>query len=225
MSREDLKIEGIVVKALDYEEHKRIFVLFTETGFLHLITKLKNQQPHRRLLSSVLSKGEFCYKDSTSSLKTILDGTLVSTYLNYSQSYAHLEAASLHIEVVLRSQLEDKPAPLLYKLLSFHLEKLKQFEDPYLLSSSFMLKALAHEALFNYFSLCPECHQNPAHYFDQYHLVCQDCAKHPSLMFDSSEHLFLCILLNAKHLSELQKMKCSLEFHKKVKKMFDLIAG
>lgn len=198
------KVEGIVVKALDYQENKRIFTLFTPEGLLSLITTLTEKQPHRRLLSSLLSKGEYCFLDSSSPLKKVKDASLLSTYLNYKHSYEHLETASFFVRAIQRSQIEGKPAPILYQLLSLYLAKLPSIKDPYLLLSSFHLKVLQHEGLLSLGLNLSHEEENPI-----------------AKIFSKNEIKQLMVLTFAKQFSELELVDSSKQLHEKIKNLFD----
>ena len=221
MPNEIHTIEGIVVKSLDYEDNKRIFTLFTKEGLMSFITSLKASEPHRRLLSSFLSKGEYCYSLTKGSLKKIKDASLISTQLNYERSFEHMEAASLLLYAVSRSQMEEKPSPLLYALLNFYLEKLSKQTDPYLFTSSFMLKLLLHEGLFEPSLVCSRCNKCLPLFFQNGESVCKNCAASNSICFSEEESKMIYVLTYSKQMAQLSGLIASKEFHLKIKGLFD----
>lgn len=215
------KVEGIVLKSFDYQEHKRIFTLFTEHGLLSCVTTLSQKKSEGLLLSTPLSQGEFIYVVKNASLKTVKEGSLNRSYLDYKTSYHLLESATNCLQGILRSQLEGKPAPLLYKLLVLYLEKMPIFNDPGILSSSFLLKTLSHEGIFSLNSFCALCEKKEIRAFFKDLSYCKDCKIKEAIAFDDQEWDLIYILLHARDLSLLKDLQAEKAFHEKIKQFFD----
>ena len=214
-------LEGIVVKSIPYQDNKRIFSLFTEKGLIPCIADVKDNQPNRLLVTTPLSKGEFVIIETKGGLKKIHDASLIRSYLHYKNSYALLESASLCLKAITLSQLEQKPSCVLYQLLSVYLEKILDFEDPYIITSSFLLKLLRFEGLLSLDAVCNACERHPSKGFVDLKPSC-GCIMHPeSILFDPVDWQKVKVLAYAKEIPFLKSLECSKAFHEKIKKLFE----
>lgn len=210
------KKEGIVVKSFNYQENKRIITVFTESGLLSLIATLHQKNPSLQLLTTPLCIGEFFYKKTSKQLYSLKEGSILSSYQNYNTSYPHIETAFSFLQTLLASQLPEKPAPLLYKLLKLYLEKLPSFQSPKTLSSSFILKTLRHEGLLPLEGLCSSCETLPTQAFFQKEPFCKTCMPAHSLFFEEKEWEQFQVLLFSKDLKKLESLSYEEGFHQKI---------
>lgn len=135
------RVEGIVLKSLEYKERHRIITLFTlEAGIMSLIVKGLG-------LTSPFCQAEYLYLKGKSDLYRFQDGTLVDAHLELRNELKTLQAAGEMAQAVLRSQMPGKPAPQLYSLLISCLKQLPSFADPSSLIAAFHLKLLSHEGV------------------------------------------------------------------------------
>lgn len=142
--------EGIVLQTLKYQDYDQIATVFTiEDGLLKFFIKGAYRAQSGKS-TSPLTRAEFVYFQGKSSLYSCKEVSLLNTYLNLRNNFAHLETGIDLIKAVLESQMENKPAPELYKLLIMYLEKIPFIPDPWVLSASFHLKILKHEGLLSF---------------------------------------------------------------------------
>lgn len=139
------KKEAICLTTIPYLEKAQILKVFTkESGLISLIVKKKS------LLSfSPFCLAEWVVKKGKGDLYLAIDATSLDSYLELRKSYATLQAAGKIAQSLLRSQMPQKPSPLLYKLLFSYFQKLKTSSNGKALAASFMLKLLIHEGLFS----------------------------------------------------------------------------
>lgn len=71
--------------------------------------------------------------------------------------FDRLRAASTLLHAVIHSQMDEKPAPLLYHLFLDYLRRLESGAPPQLLTASFYLKTLRHEGLWTDTPHCSTC--------------------------------------------------------------------
>jgi DNA repair protein RecO len=214
-------LEGIVIKSLPYQDNKRIFSLFTDKGLLSFIADIKDSRPETLLVCSPLSKGEYVFAESKGGWRKIQDSSLTFSYLHFKSSYALLDSASLCLKAIALSQLENKPAPLLYHLLKIYLEKIPEFTDPYIVSSSFFLKVLRFEGLISLEQICSYCSTRLSQGFVDLSPSC-GCYTHPEgVLFDAIEWKELKVLALAKEIPLLKTLECSKELHEKIRKLFE----
>ena len=213
--------QGIVIKSLPYQESKRIFSLFTEKGLLSCIAEIKDNNPESLLVCSPLSKGEYIFMETKGGWRKMRDVSLQTSYLNFKSSYALLDSASLCLQAIAASQMENKPSPLLYHLLNVYLEKIADFSDPYIITSSFFLKVLRYEGFFFLDTLCHFCESLPSQRYVDCRPSC-GCYTHPQgLFFDPTEWKQITVLAFAKEIALLKTLECSQLLHEKIRKLFE----
>ena len=143
-----INLTGIVIKKTDYKASNRLIQVFTkESGLITLGVRGINGKKTKLLaLTSPLSAASF-------QIKTIRD----NYYLADGTPFAHFEPArknlkSLKIACEILKALEvtqmpENPAPLLFDLTLFCLNKLGPDQDANPLLALFLLKLLKHEGL------------------------------------------------------------------------------
>jgi len=92
---------------------------------------------------------EWVFKRGKGEIGTLVDGTLLDPFLFLRSSYEKLSIAGKIAQNLLFSQLPGKSAPRLYQLFLAYLKQIALFAKPNILSSSFQLKILMHEGLFD----------------------------------------------------------------------------
>jgi len=214
------EVEGIVLKTLPYQENKRIISVFTENGILQFIVTLSSSNTHLLSLTTPLSHALFIYQPRSSQLHLFKEGSLLSSHLDYSRSYQHLETAMVLIQTILSSQLPGKSAPLLYKLLHVYLKNLTSCPEPKVLASSFILKTLLHEGLIGIDLLCTLCQKAPSQSLKEGSCYCTQCMPAQSLFFEKEEWDQLLILLTSKKIQPLKELSYEITLHKKIQELF-----
>jgi len=143
------KTEGITLRSMEYKERERILTLFTEEkGVISLILKgISRSRPHLLALSTPFCIADFHTLKGSSDLYRLHDATLKESLPELRRSFAHLSAAGEMVKNLLLSQMPEKRAPLLYRLLKSYLFRLPSFTDPTPVEVSFTLKLLLHEGL------------------------------------------------------------------------------
>ena len=139
------RVQAIVLKTLDYRDHQRIVTLMTEElGLLSfLIRGLK--KGNRFILTTPFSHGEYVLKKSKGDLLNFRDGSLLSDHEALRTDFQRIKTAGDMASLLLKTQLPGKPAPKLFALFLAYLQKISLFEDPQVLSFSFMLKLMTHD--------------------------------------------------------------------------------
>lgn len=212
--------EGIVLKTLPYQENKRIISIFTDIGILQLIVTLSSSNTRLLSLTTPLSHALFIYQKRPSELHLFKEASLLSSHLNYNNSYEHLETAMALIQTILSSQLPGKPAPLLYQLLHIYLKTLPSTPQPKVLASSFMLKNLWHEGLIAIDLLCTHCQKVPSQALHDGICYCKQCMPSKSLFFEKEEWDQFLILLTSKKIQTLKELSYEKTLHKKIQELF-----
>lgn len=135
--------EGITLHMIPFKNSDQIITLFSPEGVLKLFChRGKSKQRFTPLM-----KVEAVYKDSGNELFPCQEISLLNSYQALRNNLTHLQVACDLLKTINASQFLGKPAPLLYQLLTFYLDKIPLIENPFVLSASFKLKVLKHEGL------------------------------------------------------------------------------
>ncbi len=142
MTKQSIRTEGIVLHLIPFGDYDQIATIFTrENGVIKLI--IKGGLSHKRHKSapiSALTRADFVYTAGRGELHTSQEITPLERYHHQNRSFAHLESACAMAQALRRSQLLEKPAPLLYELLLALLRRLETSDHPGIWLSSFLLK-------------------------------------------------------------------------------------
>lgn len=210
------RIEGIVLRSMEYKEQERIITLFTGEGLLNLIVKgISRKKPSLLSLTTPFCRAEFVYARKNSDLLKFLDGTILDEHLLLRHQLSHLKAAGCLAQAILFSQLPEKPSPLLYALFSSYLKHVTHFQDPSGLIASFHLKMLSCEGLISlteHCSLCPAA----AQCLEKGESFCLSHAPTSSHFFSSEEWDYLNFLAKSRRFSDLQHPSSHSEIYNKI---------
>jgi DNA repair protein RecO (recombination protein O) len=146
------RTEGIILQAVKFQDFDQIVTCFTgEEGILRFMVKgALNPKLGKAALTAPLSRAEFIYSKGRSELYSCREISMLNSHLALRENVLIMESAFDHLQAVRATQMPQKGAPELYKLLLIYLEKLPLIPDPKVLSSSFRLKTLRHEGLLNF---------------------------------------------------------------------------
>jgi DNA repair protein RecO (recombination protein O) len=132
------KTEGIVLRSQDYKEHHRIITLFSPLGLINLIVKgISRKNTRLLMLTTPFSHGEYIYRQGRSDLLNFHDGTVLNDHLILRQSLKSLQTAGTLANAILTSQMNGKPAPVLFTLYKSYHRQACRFDDPMPLLGSF----------------------------------------------------------------------------------------
>lgn len=194
--------QGIIVRAVPYQDYHRIITLFTpDKGLLSLFVKGAFKKGSGSS-STPLATVEVTYQEKTSGLHSCQEIDPLDMRLAIRQNLPTLEAACHMLRTVQQSQAPEKPAPLLYQLLLFYLGKLPHTPCPPVLSTSFLLKTLRHEGLLTFPFTLP-----------------------PNISFDETEHALTTVLALCDTHSQLIPLEVSPAYQNKIERLFAHLLG
>lgn len=185
---------GVVLEVKNFEETDQIISVFTENEGLVKFFVKKAHLMKNRLKTTPLTLGEFVYVKGKSELYRLNEISIQNHYLDLRKDLKKLELGCIFLNLILKSQMIGKPAPLLFHLLVRYLDKIKVFEDLIPLEASFRIKLLQYEGLFS---------------LDEANL------------FDPYEKELLHLLLFSPSFTHLKTLSVSAELHEKIKILFD----
>lgn len=141
---------GIILKNSPLLTGARLLIILTrEYGILRCLS-------NKNLNDNTFSLIEFILKKSKSSLYRIVDFSILNSNSILRERYDLLKSACEICNILLKSQLPEKPSHQLYDLALAYLLNLHKVENQNVLISSFYLKFLKTEGIlnedFNFFS-------------------------------------------------------------------------
>lgn len=216
--------EGITLKSTAYGENKILTIFSEEMGIISLTASgllLKKFT----ILTNPFCISTFTYKKSKGDIFYLTDGKLLDHLLFLRSSLAFLQTAATLAKCILDSQLPNKKAPLLYRLLKTYLQKIDTLPKDKLITS-FQLKVLLHEGVIDAKKECNICKKAIAHYIKDGESVCLEHTSHPSFFFSLQEKEAMQKLIFLKNFTQLHEIDFTKDFSKKINALFtDLIVN
>ena len=203
------KIEGIVLRSMEYKERQRIITVFSqEMGVISLIIKGLSKNNYRLLsLTTPFSRAEFIYTRGNSDLFRFIDGTMIDEHLKFREKFSFLKTAGLLTQAIVQSQLPGKPSAALYLLLRSYLKQIPSFENPDALISSFYLKLLRYEGLLSLSEQCSHCEEHPSLFLSNGESLCHVHKTPESYAFSKEEWMILLTLAETQQFNTLRTLQ------------------
>jgi DNA repair protein RecO len=210
------KSQGILLQVIPYLGNGRILKVFTaDAGLIALMAK-KSSLAH----FTPFCIAEWVYRKKQNEMFTLMEGSLIDSFLSLRQSYEALTAAGSIAQDLIHTQLPGRSSPGLYSLLSSYFKKILDFERPAVLAASFQVKLLLHEGLLALQSSCAYCDREAA-FLSQGESVCPTHANAFAIGFSNSEWQILNRLAYARQFSLLQQIDCLPSLNEKISTLFE----
>lgn len=156
------RTEGVILSTLDFQDYDQILKVFTpENGVVKFI--FKRAQSHKGRQGAILaplSRAEFHYIKGKGEFYKCREVCMLNPHLALRQELHWLQSGCEMLQIILQSQVEQKGAPALYKLLISYLEKIPVMADRHVLAASLRLKVLRHDGLYRIGTVCEQCEQS-----------------------------------------------------------------
>jgi DNA repair protein RecO len=209
---------GMVLKATPYLENQTLLTLFTaEKGLISCLTKRSMQKVSASF--SLFSLGEWVYWKGRSSLFFLKESSLIDGHFFLRDNLSRLLAAGKIAEIILFSQLPEKPTPALYALTTFYMRSLKQCPPQkhsfVSFIASFYLKCLHHEGCLHFSNFCSRCKQT-SFFLEKGESYCQTHASPKAYELSREEKVLFYKLLNARRMLEIFSLETTLELEQKI---------
>lgn len=183
------RLKGIILHSIPFKEHDRIVTLFTlELGLIAAMIYRATVKRATPGATDPLTCVEVMAAEGKGELYSCRDITIVSQNLKLRNRLSSLRAGSSIVQVLRRTQLPYKPAPLLYSLLEGYLAHIPAFENPEVLVQSFQLKLLRHEGHLEIGEGCSICGKSlQGGFITEGECFCRVHAPPGSISFSSEE--------------------------------------
>lgn len=213
---------GIILHVIPFQDHHQIATLFSpEWGVIKTIFKYskrgKSAVPIEPLniLEVILKKGK-------SELFQVLNASLIDSQTKLRTSFATLSAALEMLSALLKSQMVQKPAPILFSLLTHYLKSLPSAPSPQTMAASFKLKILRHDGLLAVQEKCSLCEGGlKAGGIDAGEFYCLEHLPFTTHTFSEEELGSLMTLSSSRSLTHLHQLTLSPILEKKIGLLFE----
>lgn len=217
--------EGVILNTLHFKDYDLIVTVFSPgLGLCKFYVKGALRPSKKASAPCLLSRCEFEFRQGKGNLLICEEVTVVNQFLGLRRDYSTLEIACQLLQMLLRSQMPDKPAPDLYKLLLKYLEGLGSASDPKVIKASFQLKLLRHDGHFYLPEACQKCGKI-LEGFQYFYGECF-CPGHEvagSLHFNPEEADMLRILAYCRSLADLRGAVLASELEEKITAIYTII--
>lgn len=217
------KSEGVVLHALKYGDYDQILTVFTrEEGLIKLIVKGAYRNQNKGSFTAPLTQAEFIYSKRQSSLFHCREKSVVNYHLSLRESLECLEGACAMVKSLQATQVELKPAPLVYELFTCYLDRLPHTLQVKNLVSSFQLKLLRHEGLFGLTPQCSLCNIDLlTHYVVQGESFCETHKPLGNISLTPFEAQALFTMAFSRSLTLIEESEMDLNLKSKVDWLFE----
>ncbi|MBT2285422.1 DNA repair protein RecO [Paenibacillus polymyxa] len=154
------RVEGIVIRSMDYGEGNKIITLCTESGGKVgvLVRGAKKPKSRHAALVQPFTYGQYVYFRNTG-LGTLNAGEIVESYHELREDLVKASYASYACELLDRVLQDEETGTFWFKQLKACLQALKEEKDPLVITSLYEMKILQASGYGPQFDECISCNQ------------------------------------------------------------------
>lgn len=154
------RVEGIVIRSMDYGEGNKIITLCTESGGKVgvLVRGAKKPKSRHAALVQPFTYGQYVYFRNTG-LGTLNAGEIVESYHELREDLVKASYASYACELLDRVLQDEETGTFWFKQLKACLQALKDEKDPVVITSLYEMKILQASGYGPQFDECISCNQ------------------------------------------------------------------
>ncbi|ETT44528.1 DNA repair protein RecO [Paenibacillus sp. FSL K6-1122] len=154
------RVEGIVIRSMDYGEGNKIITLCTESGGKVgvLVRGAKKPKSRHAALVQPFTFGQYVYFRNTG-LGTLNAGEIVESYHELREDLVKASYASYACELLDRVLQDEETGTFWFKQLKACLQALKEEKDPVVIISLYEMKILQASGYGPQFDECISCNQ------------------------------------------------------------------
>ncbi|WP_340386899.1 DNA repair protein RecO [Paenibacillus sp. FSL E2-0151] len=154
------RVEGIVIRSMDYGEGNKIITLCTESGGKVgvLVRGAKKPKSRHAALVQPFTYGQYVYFRNTG-LGTLNAGEIVESYHELREDLVKASYASYACELLERVLQDEETGTFWFKQLKACLQALKEEKDPVVITSLYEMKILQASGYGPQFDECISCNQ------------------------------------------------------------------
>jgi len=194
------------LRAIPFNDTKRILTIFMpEEGVVSMATRAFSPTlSHLMSATSPLTCSEFIFRRGRGDVYRLLEANTLADYLTLRTNANRLDCAGEIVQILLKSQLPGKPAPLLYDLTKAYIDHLQHCSHPDNLLASFYLKLFKHEGLLHWAAHCAVCTEHPVSFFCKGQGTCTQHRNYPAHPLTSQEWQLIGLLADSRSFQILE---------------------
>ncbi len=211
------RIEGIVIRSMDYGESNKIITLFTrDAGKVGVMVRgAKKMNSRHSAIAQLFTHGEFVFFKTGTQLGTLNHADILSSHHRLRADLLLTAYSAYMAEMVDRILTDNEPNPFIYEQLKVALEGIEDGKDTQIITHLFEMKMLIQAGYAPNFNECASCGtqtNHPRMNIQLGGLLCEICAiKHPQSMLITEGLLKLLRLLARVDLHRLGKVEVKSE--------------
>ncbi len=220
---EEIHCQAIVLSSFNYRDYDRITTLYTDIkGIIKTIVLRANSPKSSKLIfCQPLTHLNLTYKTKKGEIHSFKEAKVINPHLDLRDSYDALQVGIKLLDLTAKSQLPEEPSPQIFQLLLTFLKKIPEFKNPWILSSSFILKLLILSGQWTLESKCTKCEKLlDEFYFANRSYYCTNCTPSLKLPFSHDEVHTLSSLIQEKSFFALNQLRFSERLKDKIEKLF-----
>jgi len=213
---------GLVLQVIPFQDNHQIATLFSpEWGVIKVIFKYARKGKDA-LPIEPLNIIEVILKKGRSDLFQSQNASLIDSQPKLRTRFETLNAALGMLASLLKSQMAQKPSPILFSLLMHYLKSLPTAPSPQTIAASFKLKILRHDGLLEVQQCCSVCGSSLKEGgIDAGEFYCLDHLPFNTHTFSEEELGLLTALSSSRSLIHLNQLALSPILEEKIGRLFE----
>jgi DNA repair protein RecO (recombination protein O) len=219
------RLEGIVIRSMDYGESNKIITIFTrDAGKVGIMVRgAKKMNSRHSAITQLFTYGEFVFFKSGSQMGTLNHADILTSHHRLRADLMLTAYCAYMAEMVDRIGIDNEPNPYIYEQLRAALAGVEEGKDPQVITHFFEMKMLIQAGYapnFDQCSLCGEATNHPLLNIQLGGMICDHCVSdHTQLIPITDSLLKLLRLLVRVDLNRLGKVEVKPDTKQLLKKV------
>jgi DNA repair protein RecO (recombination protein O) len=175
------RLEGIVIRSMDYGESNKIITIFTrDAGKVGIMVRgAKKMNSRHSAITQLFTYGEFVFFKSGSQMGTLNHADILTSHHRLRADLMLTAYCAYMAEMVDRIGVDNEPNPYIYEQLQAALVGVEEGKDPQMITHFFEMKMLIQAGYAPNFEQCSICGQdtdNPLLHIQLGGMICDNCS-------------------------------------------------
>jgi DNA repair protein RecO (recombination protein O) len=197
------RIEGIVIRSMDYGESNKIITLFTrDVGKVGVMVRgAKKMNSKHSAITQLFTYGEFVFFKTGTHMGTLNHADILSSHHRLRADLMLTAYSAYMAEMVDRILTDNEPNPYIYEQLRAALDGIEEGKDAQMITHLFEMKMLIQAGYAPNFDQCSSCGTDtnyPRLNIQLGGLVCEHCVSHDPQIITITEGLLKLLRLLAR---------------------------
>jgi len=197
------RVEGIVIRSMDYGESNKIITLFTrDAGKVGVMVRgAKKMNSRHSAITQLFTYGEFVYFKTGSQMGSLNHADIISSHHRLRADLILTAYSAYMAEMVDRILIDNEPNPFIYEQLKAALDGIEDGKDAQMITHLFEMKMLIQAGYEPNFDECSSCGidtNHPRLNIQLGGLLCPDCAIKNSEAIEITDSLLKLLRLLAR---------------------------